>query len=486
MRNRAPHGFAVHREGEFSMQILEWRRMRRDSVRVTLVRLHVMLALLAPCAPAMAQVSAPESNAPSTTRLSDLYAGMQRGNPRITAAQQLVRAAQARVPGASRPPDPQLQLGFMNYTIPGLAPMETLGMTQLQLMQMMPLGGKLTLAGRVAGAQAAATGERANEVVWELRNQTAMAFYDLYATDQQLVVARETLRLLKDIALTTESMYRVGQGRQADVLRAQVEMARMVEDTLRMRAMRETMVARLNALLNNDAAELVATPALPVFPNALPARAWLDSIAAGTRPMIRAGLEDVRAADASATLARREIIPDLQVGVQYAQRGATMTSVDPSGAPMSERTTERMGSLMFGVTLPIFARDRQFQMRTEANAMRAMAQADVAAMRAETRGKIGEAYAALARARNLLQLYRTTVLPQAEATVASAMAAYRSGSVDFMTLLDDRMTVNKYRQEVATLEADEGKAWAELEMLTGHELIDASSVRVVARNGGGR
>ena len=44
-----------------------------------------------------------------------------------------------------------------------------------------------------------------------------------------------------------------------------------------------------------------------------------------------------------------------------------------------------------------------------------------------------------------------------------------------MTLLDDQMTVNKYRQELFGLEADEGKAWAELEMLTGRELIDARS-----------
>lgn len=108
--------------------------------------------------------------------------------------------------------------------------------------------------------------------------------------------------------------------------------------------------------------------------------------------------------------------------------------------------------------------------------MTQMAQADLAAMRAETRGRIGEAYATLTRARNLARLYRTTVLPQAEATVASALAAYRVGSVDFMTLLDDRMTVNKYRQELYALEADQGKAWAELEMLTGRELIDPNQV----------
>lgn len=458
------------------MRIFLRRAARRIPFRVQgqipALTMASVLSLAGGVRPAIAQVHAEAASLPTVTRLGDLYAGVERGNPRITAAQALVRAARARVPAASRLPDPQLQLGFMNYTVPGLAPMQSLGMTQLQLMQMVPLGGKLSLVGKVADAQAAAAAERAQDVGWELRSQAAMAFYDLYATDRKLDIERETLRLLQDIARTAESMYRVGQGRQADVLRAQVEIARMVEDTLRMTAMRQAMVARLNALLNRESVADVATPELPPFPDSLPAPAWLDSLAAVGRPMIRAGLAELRAADASTTLARKEIIPDLQVGVQYGQRGATMT--DATG--MTERTTERMGSLMIGASIPIFARDRQLQMRTEASAMKAMAEADVAAMRADTRGRIGEAYANLMRARRLEQLYRTTVLPQAEATVASALSAYRVGQVDFMTLLDDRMTVNEYREQLATLEADEGKAWAELEMLTGHELLDSSGV----------
>lgn len=249
---------------------------------------------------------------------------------------------------------------------------------------------------------------------------------------------------------------------------------------MRMQAMRLSMVARLNALRNTEAALSITTPALPQFPDVIPAQSWLDSLAAINRPMIRAGLDGVRAAEASAILARREIVPDLQVGVQYGQRSATMTRPDATGVPMAARTTERMGSLMLGATIPIFARDRQFQMRNEANAMKVMAEAEVAAMRADTRGGIGEAYASLERARSLSRLYRTTVLPQAEATVSSAMSAYRVGTVDFMTLLDSRMTVNTYRQELYVLEADEGKAWAELEMLTGRELIDSHSIALAS------
>lgn len=410
---------------------------------------------------------------PSPLVLGDLHREVVRASPHAAAARARARAAEARVPGAKLPPDPQLELGFMNYSLPSLAPMDPLGMTQLQLMQMLPLGGKLGLSGRVAEAQRAAQRARAADVEWDVRSQVAMAFYDLYQADQGLVVARETIRLLQDARATAEAMYRVGEGRQADVLRAQVAIARMTEDTLRMRAMRSTMVARLDALLDRAQDADVGAPALPQFPAEVPSLDSLDALARAGRPMLAAGEQALHAAQAGEQLMRREIWPDLQVGVAYGQRAAS----DGMG-------TERMGSLMLGASVPIFARSRQLRLREEAAAMRQMALADLASMRAETRGKVGEAYASLTRARRLAALYRGTILPQAEASVASALAAYRVGQVDFMTLLDNRMTVNQYRQALYALEADEGKAWADLEMLTGRELLDPDSIRRTAASGG--
>jgi outer membrane protein TolC len=161
--------------------------------------------------------------------------------------------------------------------------------------------------------------------------------------------------------------------------------------------------------------------------------------------------------------ARRELIPDLVLGVQYGQRRDAMG-------------TERMGSLMIGASVPLFAGRRQLKWRDEADAMRAMADADLTWMKADTRGRVGEVMAMLARSRRLAELYMGTVLPQAEAAVTSALSAYRVGRVDFMTVLDNRMTVNRYRMELVALQAEEGKAWAELEMLAGQELIDSKSI----------
>lgn len=406
---------------------------------------------------------AAQDTLPPRLQLGAVYREARVASPRSEAANALVTASRARIASATLPPDPQVQIGFMNYTIPGLAPMDPIGMTQLQVMQMLPLAGKLRLSGRVAEAQAQATAERARDVDWDVRTRAAMAFYDLHATDRALDVSRQTLRLLQDVLRTAEAMYRVGEGRQTDVLRAQVEIARMVEDTLRMTTMRTGMAARFNAVLNREAQRPVPSPVFPALPDSVPALTVLVAESEASRPMVQAARRDVDAAAAQAALARRDIWPDLTVGLQYGQRGSAMG-------------TERMGSLMLGAAVPIFASRRQLRMREEAAAMRRMADAELAAMRATTRGDVTEAYARLVRARNLTVLYRTTIIPQAEATVASALAAYRVGAVDFMTLLDDRMTVNEYRRQLFALEAEQGTAWAELEMMLGRELFNPDTI----------
>ncbi len=398
-------------------------------------------------------------------RLDDLYRALPSASPRIAAAAALARAAEARVAPARTLPDPQLQLGLMNRQLPGLGLQDPLGMNQIQLIQMFPTAGKLGLAGRAAAERATAQQARADEVGWDVRARAAMGFYDLYQMDRSIGVARETLRLLQDLAKVAETMYGVGAGRQVDVLRAQVEIARMQEEILRMEAGRAAARARLNALLARGPASALGLPILPLFPDSL---VPLDSLVAEAethRPMVRAGEADVRSAEATARGARREIWPDLEVGVQYGQR------------PMAGGGTDRMVSLMLGVNLPVFAGNRQFAMRRETEAMRAMARADLDEMRAETRGRVGELYAAVERARRLGELYRTTILPQAETTVQSAQSSYRTGAVDFMTLLDDQMTVNRYRQDLIALDAERGTALAELEMLLGRELFDPASAR---------
>ena len=412
---------------------------------------------------ALVQSTGPSVPAQASLRLGDLYHDLRAANPRIAAAGALAEAARARVAPAKRPPDPRIQFGLMNRELAGLGYNVPLGMDQVQLTQMLPIAGKLGLAGRAASARASAEEARADETGWSVRAQAAMRFYDLYRIDGALGVARQNAGILEDLGKVAGTMYGVGTGRQADVLRAQVEVAKAQEEIIGLEAERVRALAQLNALLARAPDADPGLPVLPRFPDSLPPLGDLLREASSGRPMVQAGEADVRAADFTARGAHREIWPDLEVGVVYGQQ------------PMPGGGTDRMGSLMLGASLPIFAGSRQFAMRREADAMRTMAQADLAEMRAATEGRVGELYAEVERARRLGALYRTTVLPEADATVESARVAYRVGAIDFMTLLDDQLTANRYRQELFALDAARGSALAELEMLLGRALFDPAA-----------
>jgi outer membrane protein TolC len=396
--------------------------------------------------------------------LPALYQRLDTISPRLIAASAETRAAQARIGPVRRLPDPQLQLGLMNRDLPGFGLNDPLGMNQIQVMQMVPFPGKRGAAERTATARADATSARAGDIRLELRNQLAAIFYDLYAVDQAVVVAASSQSLLRNVAATAQSMYAVGEGRQADVLRAQVEVDRMSEEIVRMRAMREGLAARLNAILDQPQDSLVATPELPAFPHDLPSLDSLIAGAVGTRPVLVAGKDEIRAADEARQLAGREIWPDLQLGAIYGWR------------TMPEGGTDHMLSLMLGFSLPIWAGSRQNQMKAEADAMIVAAQSDLAALIADTRGRLASAYAELRQARQLQELYRTTLLPQVRATVVASQSAYRVGDVNLMTLLDSEMTLNRYEQELFQLQASEGKSWAELEMLAGRSLLESTAM----------
>lgn len=436
-----------------------WRRVRSGHGR------RAMVATLLLTARVSAQDTTP-------LLLGDVLRDVAELNPKIAAARALAQATARRVGTTSRPPDPELQLGVMNRSLPSLRPMDPLGMVQLQVMQMVPWRGKLRSASQAAGADAAAAGARGDETAWEVRTSAAMAWYDLYVAHRALEISRTSFLLLHEARQVATAMYRVGDGQQADVLRAGVAIARMEADTIRMRGMRSAMIARLNALRGDREDSLRGAPQLPAFPQELPALATLVA-SIEQRPMLRAGRLAVDAASHRATLARREAWPDLTVGVQLGQQRASMPpAIAPDGTLMpGERQRERMGSLMIGAALPIFASQRQHQMRDEAAAMTRMAAADLQAMRADTRAQVVEAHAGLVRARQLATLYRSSLLPQAQAAAAAAAAAYRVGTVDFMTLLDNQMALNELQEQLATVEADEGRAWAELEMLTAQPLV---------------
>jgi outer membrane protein TolC len=81
------------------------------------------------------------------------------------------------------------------------------------------------------------------------------------------MIMRETLQHLQNFRQVAQVMYSAAQGRQADVLRASVEVARMEAEVKRMEAMRAGGAARIIAVQNLPADAAVGPAQLPPLPH---------------------------------------------------------------------------------------------------------------------------------------------------------------------------------------------------------------------------
>ncbi|HMW02949.1 MAG TPA: TolC family protein, partial [Acidobacteriota bacterium] len=77
---------------------------------------------------------------------------------------------------------------------------------------------------------------------------------------------------------------------------------------------------------------------------------------------------------------------------------------------------------------------------------------------------------AVTTAQRLIKLYGTTIIPQATLSLDSAIAGYEVGKVDFLTLLDNLVTLLNYQLSYYEQLSNEKKALASMEPYLGMEL----------------
>jgi len=362
-------------------------------------------------------------------------------------------AAQRVSPGGALP-DPQLAFGLRNRPLNGFGTDERMTMNVLQLSQRFPWPGNLGSSEERMRYLAEAERLEVDEADSRLVARVKSTYLEVAYIDRAISIMEETRWLLEEFRQVSSTQYEVGQGVQQDVLQAQVSVARMTEDIIVMEQSRAATASRLNALLGKPATMPVGIMELPTgFPD-LPSPDSLAERAMAQRPALQAVRARARAAESGYQAARKSSYPDLTVMLEYGQR--------PQYADMM--------SVMVGLSLPVWSGRKQGPNQQAMLATQAMQEAAELDLYNETYARLTELSAEAERARSLVELYGTSILPQARAAVESALSAYRVGQVDFMTLVTNELTVHQYELAIVRLTADYHQALAEVESLLGHEL----------------
>jgi outer membrane protein TolC len=130
---------------------------------------------------------------------------------------------------------------------------------------------------------------------------------------------------------------------------------------------------------------------------------------------------------------------------------------------------EDMYSLGVTFNLPVYRHHRR-EMVAEADSSVRMATAELDATRNSINSGISDILAQLERRKKLVELYRTGIIPQAEQSLESATIGYRVNKVDFLTLLENRLTLFRYERELYDSLVEYRMKLAQLEALIGKEL----------------
>ena len=398
------------------------------------------------------------ANVPGST-VESLLDHARRNNPEYAAMRYEAEAAQERIEPAGALMDPKLQIEWRDITKMGeqgatLSP-SRVGSTRYLLMQDLPWYGKRDLKREIAELEAAGADGRARGSWSELSARIKTLHTQLYTVDQNTALAQEINTLMQRLERLARLRYGSGLTAQADVIRAQSEQTAMQNELVMLDNEKRQLQARLNSLLSRPPAAPLATPER-LRPLPVAAKLELEGLAERVRernPRLFSETQNILAAEKNRELTLKNRYPDFSFGV----------------APIQYQNEVKEWEVMVQFNIPLQQGTRRAQER-EAEAMRAAAQARKEASANQIFSELAENLSAIEAARRSAALIEDSLLPQAELTLRSALAAYENGKVDFATLLEAQRKIRQARINLLKTQGDARVRLAEVERLLGEDL----------------
>jgi outer membrane protein, heavy metal efflux system len=347
-------------------------------------------------------------------------------NREIRLMTERVSLAKAGITPATSVDDPSFM--YRAWGTPLLAPWN-LNQTQNMFMfsQTFPAAGKRELR-YVAATQAIDIAEaeleaRKLDVIASVR----AAFYDLLRNQDELRLHDEQIALARQAVAAARIKYTVGRVPQQDVLKAQIAVTKLADHLAMFLQDGDLARVRLNTLTGRDPADPLEVAGQYTPPSALPSVAELKQIALDHRPELKAIEAATRKLETQVRLSEKNYKPDISVGAGY--------MLMPSG---SMNRNGYMAELSFN--LPWLNRSKHDSEIREAQSRVNVQRAELAAQQAIVFQEIQEALIRANTAARLVQIYRDTLRPQAQATLQAASAAYQTDQTDFLNLIDSQNT----------------------------------------------
>ncbi|MFH0794427.1 MAG: TolC family protein [bacterium] len=373
------------------------------------------------------------------------------------------RAALERIPQVGSLPDPRLEFDLLfsrenvkNFSVGDSGTWTSiLRELNVKVSQEIPGPGKRQARGELALAETRAAGERFRAAKYRLQNQVIRAYSEVALNGALTELTSDTLRILGQIhEVALHRYHAMDEAMQSDLRKIELEIENVQTEQRMLAIARPALVAELNGLLNRPADAPLERVGLPAIERPALSAADLFARAVESNPELTALRKELEARGATQLLAELERRPDYMLSAGI------------------ENPFERMVPVEFGMTLPMFSRQRIRAAIAEALAMRQATEARYRGAASDVQARVVIALSRLRDANRVLDDYRQRILPTTRELLDLQQRYYGSGAGNFLDILDTERLLIDFEKLVRQAEADRLRFYAELEEVIGEDLFD--------------
>lgn len=382
-------------------------------------------------------------------------------SPKVRAAESRWQATIEQYPQVTALPDPMFMYGYYVRSVETrVGPQRH----RLSFSQSFPYPGTLDAAGEVVKKAIAIERVKHEQVIRDLIVALKLSYHELAYLQRAVELTQQNHELVASILTIATARYAEGKATLNDVLKAQSQLAQLEYDLVLLEELQRVEHANINGILSIPSSTLLGTTVpVPYEPLDVPL-ADVEKQALSKRQELRIAALKVEKATERIALAELQTKPMLKFDLMAIETGKALMI----GATDSGKDPFTIG---IGVTIPWSSLKNSSKVR-EAQQNREASTADKHSLEDATKVALRKIYFRLENARRLVELYETTLIPQAGAAIEVAEEWHQEGPKSIAGFLETQSVWLNFNLARLRAIADYQQNVARLEQLVGGK-IDA-------------
>jgi len=385
-------------------------------------------------------------------------------NPRIKASMARWEASTKRPSQEGSLPNPIIggrikNVSFSDITL-GEDPRSDI---QAFFSQEIPFPGKLSSKEKIAEEEAESQRWVSDSVTRKVVADLKEAYFDWFFVNKSIEITTKNKELLEKFVRIAEAKYEVGMGIQQDVLKAQVEVSSFIERLELLREKKGIIETKIKKILNRPLDSPLGQPEEVTKSELIQSLSDISKVASEQAPELKSSVKLIDSRNESLNLAKKQYLPDFILGATYFNRDGSNGDLDD------------IWQVSLGLRVPLYYwRKERFGVQ-EAALKVSEAKENYDSVKNNVLFVVKDNYITATTSDKLLELYKTGIIPQSSLSLESAISGYQVGNVDFLTLLDNLITLFNFELGYYEQLTEYQKALTRIEEVTGLDLVASNS-----------